>query len=117
MIFQNDAPIIQKMSDFYKMIYETIKLFPKDEKFTIGEKIKNLVLKILENLIEAEFSLKYNKIKLLEKASVKLDLLKLLIRICYELKLINLKKYIQIEKSLQEIGRMLGGWIKSTKAS
>jgi tyrosine-protein phosphatase YwqE len=32
-----------------------------------------------------------------------------------DIKAIDDKKYILIEANLDEIGRMLGGWIKSTK--
>jgi len=45
------------------------------------------------------------------------DFLKILFRLCYELKIINQKKYLLMEEKSQEIGRMLGGWIKSLKTS
>ena len=109
-----DAPIIQKTYDFYKAFYATVRLFPNEEKYAIGGKIKNTILEILELLIEAGFR-KTEKIPLLEKASIKLDSLKIFIRLTYEIKLINQKKYIQLEEPLQEIGRMLGGWIRSCK--
>jgi hypothetical protein len=32
-----------------------------------------------------------------------------------DIKAIDAKKYIIIEANLDEIGRMLGGWIKSTR--
>jgi hypothetical protein len=32
-----------------------------------------------------------------------------------DIKAIDTKKYIIIEANLDEIGRMLGGWIKSTR--
>lgn len=111
----NNAPIILKVYDFYKLVFEIIKLFPKEEKTTTGQEIKNTTLKILELLIAAEYSPKELKINLLEKTSVKLDLLKILIRLPYDIKLINQKKYIQLEENLQEIGKMLGGWIRSCK--
>ena len=115
MNFQNDAPIIQKVYDFYKLSYETIRLFPREEKFALGQQIKSIILQILELLIEAGYLPKSEKIKSLEQASIKLDLLKILIRLSHDTKLINQKKYIHQEEQLQEIGRMLGGWIRSCK--
>lgn len=53
------------------------------------------------------------KSDLLFQASSKLELLKLLVRLCFEIKAISNKQYLALESSLQEIGKMLGGWIKS----
>ena len=48
-----------------------------------------------------------------EKASVKLNLLRVFIRLMKETKAIDSKKYLELETSVDEIGRMLGGWIRS----
>jgi len=37
------------------------------------------------------------------------------IRLCKETRVLDNKKYILFEEDVDEIGRMLGGWIKSTK--
>jgi hypothetical protein len=55
------------------------------------------------------------KLGLIEKASDKNNLLKYLIRISFDIKCIDSKKYIILEEKIVEIGRMLGGWIKSIK--
>ena len=55
------------------------------------------------------------KLPLLEKAIVSLDLLKILIRLAKDIQALDNKKYIQLEQSLLEIGRMLGGWKRSLK--
>ncbi|MFA6423551.1 MAG: diversity-generating retroelement protein Avd [Patescibacteria group bacterium] len=110
---QNEAPIILKTYDLYKSIHVIVRLFPREEKYTLGEKIKEALTNILELFIEAEFCPKNLKGAILEKASVRLDFLKLLIRMSYDLKLINEKRYISIEENLQEIGKMLGGWLRS----
>ena len=51
----------------------------------------------------------------LEKASLKLNFLRVFLRLMKEVKTIDNKKYILLEEMVDEIGRMLGGWIKSTK--
>ncbi len=55
------------------------------------------------------------KLPTLEKTSVKLNFLRVCIRLMKDIKAIDAKKYIIIEANLDEIGRMLGGWIKSTR--
>jgi len=51
----------------------------------------------------------------LEKASIKLNFLRVFLRLCRDVKAIDTKKYIEWEEAIDEIGRMLGGWIKSTR--
>lgn len=85
----------------------------------MGQTIESNTLKMLEEILLAgsssiDSSLKKNKLIL---ASSKLDLLKLLIRLSYDIKAIDQKEYIASEEMLQEIGKMLGGWIRSAKAS
>jgi four helix bundle protein len=112
---QNETPIVIKTYDLYKSIHIVIRLFSREEKYTLGEKIKEAIMDMLQLFIEAEYSPRSSKIVILEKASVKLDFLKLLVRMSYDLKLINEKKYLDLESQLQEIGKMLGGWIRSNK--
>jgi hypothetical protein len=49
----------------------------------------------------------------LHRISNKLDLLKVLIRLAKETRTIDDKQYIEIQAIIQEVGRMIGGWIKS----
>jgi len=51
----------------------------------------------------------------LEQTSLKLNLLRVFLRLCKEVKAIDNKKYVLLQEKIDEIGRMLGGWIKSTK--
>ena len=60
-------------------------------------------------------SSKETKLKTLEKASLELNVLRIFIRLAKEIRALDLKKYITLQKNLNEIGKMLGGWIKSTK--
>jgi four helix bundle protein len=115
MDFQSDAPVLQRTYDLYKSFYEQIDHFPKKSREVLARKIEQSILDLLESLSSAEFSVASTKASLLNTASIKLDFLKLLFRMLYDLKIINQPKYLELEKQLQEIGRMLGGWIKSLK--
>lgn len=54
-----------------------------------------------------------DKLQLLARISRKLELIKLLIRMCFEMKAVNEKQYLLLQEHLYEIGKMLGGWIRS----
>jgi hypothetical protein len=111
----NQIPLIQKTYDLYKFTHQYSKTFPKSDKYCLGEKIKNIILETLELLAEAETAKKDWKLTPLEKAGYKINLLKLLIRLCNEIKILDNRKYLTLQEMLQEIGRMIGGWIKAVK--
>lgn len=87
--------------------------FPKKDRYTLGQKCDKILLDIIEDIITASALTKYEKAPILKKVSIRVDVLKVLLRLAKELKVIDLKKYITLEEYLQEIGKMLGGWIKS----
>ena len=56
-----------------------------------------------------------DKIAKLNETSVKVDLLKVLLRLSKDTKALNNNSYLALQATLQEIGKMLGGWIRATK--
>lgn len=90
-----------------------MKLFPKKDRYSLGQKIDTLALTIFEQVIAAGMATQDKKLTLLERAIVSLDLLKILIRLAKDIQALDNKKYLQLEQALQEIGRMLGGWRRS----
>jgi four helix bundle protein len=95
------------------MCHDCIKNFPKQEKYSLGFKIESTVLEILELLLAAAYGFRNEKLQKVRIASNKTDLLKLLIRLSYDTKSINTKQYLTLQEQTVEIGKMLGGWIKS----
>ena len=112
---QNEIPILQKVYDFYRELYLVVEKMPKKDKYTLGEKMQKTTLDLMELLIKAGYVEKIKKSPALDQAAVKLDLLKTLVRLAQDLKAISSNKYLLLEEKLQEVGRMLGGWIKSLK--
>jgi len=95
---------------------ELLVKFPKSQRHTLGTKCADYILEILELLMTtAEHTDRIEKIRHLHTVNVKLDILKLLVRLCKNCKCISNNAYLQMESQLQEIGRMLGGWLKSLK--
>ncbi len=110
-----DIPIFKKIYDLYKDFYNLRLAVPKQDRYTLWQKCESLLIDVLEGIIFASQQSKSEKLPTLEKTSVKLNFLRVCIRLMKDVKAIDGKKYIIIEANLDEIGRMLGGWIKSTK--
>jgi len=111
--YQSDTPIFIKTYELYKTFYSYLPKFPKRDRYTLGQKCELILLDLLENIIVAGYLSKLEKLPLLRKISIKLDVLKVLFRLGKDIKVIDHKKYIEFESYFIEIGRMLGGWIKS----
>lgn len=110
-----DIPIFKKSYDLYKEFYKIRLTVSKQDRYTLWQKCESTLITILEGLLLASQQSKLAKLPTLEETSVKLNFLKVCVRLMKDIKAIENKKYIIIEAEIEEIGRMLGGWIKSTK--
>lgn len=107
-----DIPIFVKTYELYKIFYEYFPSFPRKDRYTFGQKCETVLLDILEAIITASSLTKQEKLPVLKDASIKLDVIKVLFKLGKDIKVIDNKKYIELENKTSEIGRMLGGWIK-----
>jgi len=94
--------------------YQALKQFPKHEKHVLGAEIRLSMLQ-LQRLVITAFK-RYHKKTTLTDLDIELAILKRRVRLAKDLRYLDIKKYqLWIEK-LVEIGRMIGGWIKSIKS-
>lgn len=86
---------------------------PKGARYTIGARIENKFLDLLELAYLAYFTAKENKLEKISACVLTLDTLKFIISVAWEGKLISNKHYQEISLKLDEIGKMFGGWKNS----
>lgn len=110
-----DIPIFKKMCDLYKLFYGYRNLISKQDRYTIWQRCDGMILDILEGIMMAGQMPKTTKLAVLEKTSMKLNFLRVFIRLMRETNGIDQKKYLALQEPIDEVGRMLGGWIRSTK--
>lgn len=110
-------PIINNMYEVYKRIIDLNTRLKKPYRYSLGTGLENTVLEILENLILAKNAPKPLKAAYLLKASSQLEIAMLKLRLYLELKLANETKIFQMQSTLAEVGRMLGGWLKTTQST
>lgn len=101
--------------DFIKWLLVTTDKFPKTARFNFTNRIVGLSFDILEELIEARYS--RNKIQNLRKANLHLEKLRVMIRVSFESKHLSHKNYEHAVYAMNEVGKMLGGWIKQQDQS
>lgn len=110
-----DIPIFKKTYELYKKFYSFRADIARHARYTIWQRCEDIILDILEGILSASQTSKLEKLPILEKVSIKLNFARVFLRLLKDVKTIDNKKYIALEMTIDEIGRMLGGWIKSTR--
>lgn len=103
--------LLQKIFDMMNYAYGALAQFPKSEKFALVTDIKRSMDTILSRCIEAQK--KYYKKTTLQDMDVELAKLRAYIRLSHQLGFLPMKKYELWAGMVVEIGKMLGGWLKT----
>ena len=85
--------------------------FPRVRRFTLGERLETALLEVLELLVEAAFS--RTKQNTLKRANLRLEVVRHLWRLAYELQVIPVRRYEHGAKLMDELGRQVGGWLRA----
>ncbi len=102
--------MLTKSKDAYKSWLHILKDFPRFERFGLGDAIDKQFIKFLEKVAETSFMPINQKLYGLNDCILKLDTLKFLLQLAWELKIIHTTKYSALSIQIEEVGRMLGGW-------
>ncbi|HPQ72140.1 MAG TPA: diversity-generating retroelement protein Avd [bacterium] len=109
-----ELPAIQKAYDLAKEVLTRVAKFPRDHKFTLGDRIAGNMLSVLEILVEAAYV--KNKGQLLNEANVRLDQLRMQLRLSRDLGALSNKGYEYVMGIGDELGRQVGGWRKQASS-
>lgn len=105
------SPIFTRTYDMLCwLIPQTIK-FPRQQRFVIAQALQQTALKLQEQFIEASLSDQPGPV--LRQADITLTKLRFYLRLCRDLKLLSMDQYEHVARMVNEIGRLLGGWIKT----
>lgn len=110
MLRGEDVLIFKKAYQFTQDILKTTNIFPKSQRFLMASRLEDTSIGILEQIVQANEA--REKTPFLNKASQLLERLRILIRLSKDSCYIDFKKYENLSRAADEIGRMLGGWIK-----
>jgi hypothetical protein len=105
-----ELPIFTRWVQFLEWLLPATEKFPKRVRSTFADRINNLALGIVEDLVEARYS--RDKQLLLQRVNLRLEKLRILLRLCHRLRYLPHQGYEHATRSLNEVGRMLGGWMK-----
>jgi hypothetical protein len=112
-----EVPVVKKLYELYQKTHMLTLKFPKHERYTFGEKLENNILEAIELIVMGNAQAKNFKDPYLLKANSKVEVLKILFRLGFDTAVVSESDYLKAEEYLQEIGKMLGGWIKYLRSN
>lgn len=105
-----DLPVYKKTYDLILELFNLSSNLPKAYKYTLGERIQLDAIEVIINIYKANASIE--KLEYISKSREHIEIIRLMIRILYDTKQINLKRMIVINKKIEEISKQLVGWQK-----
>uniref|UniRef100_A0A7C4M2Z6 Four helix bundle protein n=1 Tax=candidate division CPR3 bacterium TaxID=2268181 RepID=A0A7C4M2Z6_UNCC3 len=84
----------------------------RSSRYTIGSRIENRFLDLLELTYIAYYINRENKVEKISECILILDTLKFLLTVAWEGKVISNKQVEDVGLKLEEVGKMFGGWKK-----
>ncbi|TAH48019.1 MAG: diversity-generating retroelement protein Avd [Chloroflexota bacterium] len=108
----NESPIYSKTYDLLLWLLPQAIKFPRAYRFTLAERVQRRALDFQETLLAAGLANGALRAEKLREADLQLAQLRHTLRLCQDLKLLTLAQYEHAGGMVNEIGRLLGGWLK-----
>jgi hypothetical protein len=110
MLYSN-LPVFKVAYDLNIRLFEIVKNFAREYKYTLGEKFKKISLKLIINIYKANRDMEY-KLKHISKARVNIEKIRLLVRIAKDLRILSLKAFVSLQEKIESISKQLSSWHK-----
>lgn len=105
------GPALEAHQRFLLWLVPVVERFPRRQKFLLGDRIQGIALDVLEALIEATYT--RERRAHLARANLGLEKLRVLIRLATELEMLDQRRYEYAARTLEDIGRLVGGWARA----
>ena len=89
--------------------------FPRSQKFLLGDRLQATALDVLERLVEATYT--RDRRRHLASSNLGIEKLRFLCRLAKDLGRLDERRYEYAARSLDETGRLIGGWRKADEAA
>lgn len=123
-----EAQLFRKFAELAKLLNIYLNHFPKAEKYALAQRIRNTAYEMHDLITEGQK--RYHKKTTLSNLDITHERLRMQVHLAYELGYFKFKdgrrhmedgesieehRYLAISRLIDEIGRMIGGWIAKIK--
>jgi hypothetical protein len=88
---------------------------PKHARYTLWQRCESCCLDAIQGLIAVSYLPASSRREKVLFVSSSVDMLRIFLRLASDTKIIDKKLYLSLQEQVDEIGRMLGGWLKTLK--
>lgn len=111
----NESPLFVRTHDLLLWLIPQVQKFPRAHRFGLAERIQLLALNFQDAIVAAGKTKGLERGDRLQQADIQLEQLRSWIRLAQEMGLFTVRQYEHVSRLTNEIGRLLGAWIKQTK--
>ena len=109
----NEFPVYKASYDLLLEIFRFTKNISKEFKYTVGESLKKETTKLITLIYRANS--KKDKYDVIQEARERIEIIRLFIRLMKDLKQISIKRFVLVNKQIENVSKQLTGWQKKIK--
>ena len=102
--------IFQKAYALLLWFYPVINRIPKSHRIVLGRVLEEHALSLLAGVMKANELRGQSRVKAQLEISRDLDFIRILLRICKDLRFVSIRQYGEGAEKINEIGRILTAW-------
>lgn len=106
-----DLPVYKDTYKLLRLIFEYTKEYPREYKYTLGQDMKRDGLSLVRSIYRANRST--NKKEYLEEFLDDFEIIKLEVRLSYDMRILAIKHHAEISKLMDDIGKQINAWRRS----
>ncbi len=107
-----ESPLYVRTYDLLLWLIPQVVKFPRPHRFGLGERIQRLGLDFQDSLVAAGKAQGQARLEHLQHADIQLAQLRVWMRLTRDLEVLTIRRYEHAARLLNEVGRLLGAWIK-----
>ena len=111
-----DMVIFARMFDLLEWLLPKSERFPRAYRSTVTQRTMDAALDLQEALTRAEARRGRTRVLALQDADAALGRLRIYLRLAHRWRWLNDGQYAHVGQMIAEIGRLLGGWLRSERA-
>lgn len=108
--------IFSRTFDLLTWIIPASEKFPKAQRFIISKRLTDATLDFQETLFDANAHRGADRYAYLQKSDAHLNKVRLYLRLAYQWQWLNSGQYKHVSAMVEEIGRLLDGWMKQSQS-
>lgn len=112
-----DLVIFTQTCDLLTWLLPQCEHFPKSQRFVVTQRLLAAALDFQESIFEANARGGAHRLQHLQAADAQLNKLRLYLRLAHQWAWLSAGQYEHVSRMVAGVGKLLGGWIKQTRAA